>query len=73
MAKPGRPPIVQGEDTEVLHVRVADTDHDGVCQLSLRWTRDRDRHVSKLDVVREAIKRLLASELAASGSVSKNS
>jgi hypothetical protein len=52
---------------------VADTDHDGVCQLSLRWTRDRDRHVSKLDVVREAIKRLLASELAASGSVSKNS
>jgi hypothetical protein len=60
--RPGRPPIVPGESTEVLHVRVADSDHDGVCRLAILWERKHRRRVSKADVIREAVRRLLEAE-----------
>jgi hypothetical protein len=60
--RPGRPSIVAGESTEVLHVRVADSDHDGVCRLAILWERKHRRRVSKADVIREAVRRLLEAE-----------
>jgi hypothetical protein len=70
--KVGRPPIADGQRTQVLHVRLADDDHDRICQLSIMWTRDRDEDVSKLDVIREAVRRLLESEPTVAGFVSRN-
>lgn len=57
-----RPALKKGEKSDVLHMRLPASDHDDVCLMALRWEQNQRRRVSKADVIREAVRRLIASE-----------